>query len=70
MQIRWENGFEIRTAAAGDGTVTIEANREGLVSLANILLTLADEHPGAHVHLDEYNALEDGSCELVIARVE
>ena len=69
MRIWWEDGFEIRAAVRGD-EVTISANREGMVSLANILLDLADGQPGAHVHLDEYNSLEDGSCELIIERVE
>jgi hypothetical protein len=69
MRIWWEDGFEIRAAVRGD-EVTISANREGMVSLANILLDLAEERPGAHVHLDEYNSLEDGSCELIIERVE
>ena len=67
MPIRWEDGFEIRAAIRGD-EVTISANREGMVSLANILLGLAGEEPGAHVHLDECNSLEDGSSELVIER--
>ena len=69
MRIWWEDGFEIR-ATVLDGEVTISANREGMVSLANILLDLAEERPGAHVHLDEYNSLESGSCELVLERVE
>lgn len=68
MRIRWEDGFEIRAAISG-GEVTISANREGLVSLANIMLDLAEEGPGAHVHLDENNSLEEGSCDLVIERL-
>lgn len=68
MQIRWENGFEIRAAVDG-GEVTVSANREGMLSLANILMDLADEKPGTHVHLDEHNSLEEGSCELVVERV-
>ena len=68
MQIRWEEGFEIR-ASVTDGEMTVSANREGLLSLANILLDLADGQPGDHVHLDECNALEDGSCELILERV-
>jgi len=67
MRIRWEDGFEIRTSAS-DGEVTISANREGLLSLANILTDLASEKPGTHVHLDEYNSLEEGSVDLVIVR--
>lgn len=68
MQMRWEGAFEIR-AAARDGEVTISANREGMLSLANILCDLAEGRPGDHVHLDEHNSLEDGSCELVIERI-
>lgn len=67
MQIEWEDGFEISVGIHGD-EVAISANREGMLSLANILLALADERPGCHVHLDEYNALEDGSCGIVLAR--
>lgn len=65
MDISWKDGFKISTAVTG-GEVVISANRDGLVSLANILLTLAKEQPGAHIHLDEENSLEDGSCTLVI----
>ena len=68
MDIRWEDGFEI-SAAAREGEMTISANREGMVSLANILLGLAEGQPGDHVHLDEGNSLEDGSVELIIERV-
>ena len=69
MRITWEDGFELR-ATIRDDEVTISANRAGMVSLANILLTLADETPGAHVHLDEHNSLEDGSCAIVIERAD
>ena len=47
-------------------SAVISANRAGLLSLAGILSALADETPGAHVHLDEYNALEDGSLPLIV----
>lgn len=69
MRVRWEDGFEVRAAIDGD-EVVLSANREGMLSLANILRDLAEEGPGAHIHLDEYNSLEDGSCELIIVRVE
>lgn len=69
MRVRWEDGFEIRTAIDGD-EVVLSANREGMLSLANIFRDLAEENPGAHIHLDECNSLEDGSCELVIVRAE
>lgn len=69
MRIRWEDGFAVK-ASASDGEVAITANREGLLSLANILTDLANEEPGVHVHLDEHNSLEEGSIELVIVRDE
>ena len=69
MSIRWEEGFEIR-ATIHEGEMTISANREGMISLANILLDLAEEDPGTHVHLDEFNSLEDGSCELILERID
>lgn len=69
MRVRWEDGFEIRAAIDGD-EVVLSANREGMLSLANILHDLAGESPGAHIHLDECNSLEDGSSELIIVRVE
>ena len=68
MDINWMEGFEIR-ATTDEGAMRIAANRQGLVSLANILLALAEEDCGAHVHLDEHNSLEDGSSELIIEKV-
>lgn len=67
MQIEWENGFEIRVSIKA-GEALISANQDGLVSLAYIMLALAKENPGAHVHLDESNSLEDGSCALVLEK--
>lgn len=67
MELDWEDGFSISASVDGDAMV-ISANREGLVSLANHLLTLSEEEPGSHIHLDENNSLDDGSCELIIER--
>ena len=67
MEIRWVDGFTIRTEAR-DGGIVIAANREGLLSLASILTDLAETCPGDHVHLDEHNALEDGSAELIVEK--
>ena len=67
MHIRWENGFEISTTVR-EGEIAISANKEGMLSLANILADLAEGQPGDHVHLDTHNSLEDGSVELVIER--
>ena len=69
MNFTWEPGFEIRTRIEDDGDVLISANRAGLISLANHLMALAQEQPGGHFHLDEHNALEEGSVELVVELV-
>ncbi|MCR5648745.1 MAG: hypothetical protein K6F67_04310 [Oscillospiraceae bacterium] len=67
MEIKWEDGFEISVRVTEDGAV-VSANPEGLRSLAGILMSLAEAAPGAHVHLDEHNSLEDGSAGLVLCR--
>ncbi len=65
MEIRWSDGACIMAEICGE-TVTLSANREGLLSLADQLTALAEELPGSHIHYDEYNSLEEGSCELII----
>lgn len=67
MKLTWVDGFSIRVKAE-DGAVLISANREGLLSLAGHLTALADELLPGHIHLDEFNSLEDGSAELIIER--
>lgn len=69
IKYNWENGFEIEIQNI-DGVVKIIANKEGLKSLANHLLNLAqDDVPiGYHLHFDESNSLEDGSSELIIEK--
>lgn len=67
--MEWVDGFQIRVRVEA-GVPVISANREGLLSLAKHLASLAEETPGSHIHLDEYNALEDGSTELIIERTE
>ena len=67
MEIRWEDGFEIDVRVEG-GAVTVSANREGLLSLARQFAALAESAPGTHIHYDEYDALEDGSAELIVER--
>lgn len=69
MDLVWEEGFQI-DVRVGNGTAEIRANREGLVSLANHLKALADEPAGSHIHLDRWNALEDGSAELILERID
>ena len=69
MDVRWDEGFEIRTTML-PGQMTLAANRAGLLSLARILTDLAQGQAGDHVHLDEHSSLEDGSTELVIERID
>lgn len=69
MNIEWMDGFEIIVSSTND-EVVISANKEGLESLANILLELAKGNVGDHIHLDEYNSLTEGSTQLIIERVE
>ena len=69
IQFKWENNFAIEVKKE-DGEIIISANNEGLISLARHLLTLAqNEVPiGTHIHLDEYNSLEEGSADLIIVK--
>ena len=68
--LKWENDAEIKVSTM-DEEVLIEANADGLTSLANHLLNLAQTAAlsGAHIHLDDNNSLEDGSSDLVIAKL-
>lgn len=65
----WERNFEIKTRIENN-CIVILANREGLISLANHLINLAQERipSGYHLHFDEFNSLEEGSKELIIEK--
>ena len=67
--LKWEDDAEIKVSTQ-DGEVLIEANADGLTSLANHLLNLAQTAvpPGTHIHLDD-NSLEDGSSPLIIEKL-
>lgn len=70
LQLCWGDGYMIKVASENN-KVVISANREGLISMVNHLLNLAqvDVSCGTHIHLDEYNALEDGSIDLIIEKI-
>ena len=70
LKIDWENGFIIKTKFE-NGQFNVIANKEGLISLAKQLLTLAQDTvpSGQHFHYDDYNSLEDGSTELIIQKM-
>ncbi len=61
--------FEVKLSIRGidNGTVIISANKEGLLSLAAQLTELAETQPGSHIHYDEFNSLDEGSAEMIIA---
>ena len=68
MNLQWEEGFTI-SVDIDRNTAVIRANREGLLSLAKHLASLAEEAPGSHIHFDEYNSLEEGSADLIVERI-
>ncbi|MFJ3206089.1 hypothetical protein [Streptomyces sp. NPDC086989] len=67
----WEADARIEVRGLG-GEVVIEANAEGLRTLARHLLVLAGEGvpDGSHLHLEDSNGLEDGSLGLVLERCD
>lgn len=69
MRFNWEYGFTIKVEIKNN-IVNITANEAGLVSLANHLLNLAQIGIPSkyHFHLDDSNALEKGSDELIIEK--
>ncbi len=69
MDLHWEEGFQIDVRVE-TGAAVIRANRAGLLSLANHLRALSEAPAGSHIHLDQWNALEDGSAELILERIE
>lgn len=70
IKTTWESNFTIEACIENDAIV-IKANEAGLRSLARHLLTLAQPEvsSGHHMHYDDLNSLEDGSCELIIEKL-
>ena len=66
--LHWQPDSKI-TVHTDHDEVTISANKPGLLSLAHHLTALANGAPGDHIHLDEYNSLEDNSTELIIENI-
>jgi hypothetical protein len=67
LQYKWEEGYLINVIVDEDG-VTLQCNKAGLRSLANHMISLADNAvpETSHIHLDSDNSLEDGSVRLMI----
>ena len=68
MELNWADGFKINVRIE-NGAAVISANKEGLLSLADHLKSLAEEPPGTHIHLDAYNSLEEDSSELILETI-
>jgi hypothetical protein len=70
MKLKWEDGFKIEVKEQSSRSVLIKANKAGLFSLARHLLALSVSSipTGYHLHFDDLNSLEDGSCELIIEK--
>jgi hypothetical protein len=64
----WRNGHVIRVTPDGNGGVHVCANREGLLTLAQHLVTLAlpGVPAGSHIHYDSASGLEDDSVDLIV----
>lgn len=70
LRLVWEPDHVIYAEMRGSALL-LGVNRDGLITLARLLLTLAQPNVplGEHVHLDSSNGLEDGSIELIIERI-
>ena len=78
MVLNWENdGAELRAfkkAVLRNQDYYLKkgiTNTEGLISLANHFLNLAQNSvpTGTHIHFDKFNSLEDDSLELLIEKI-
>lgn len=70
MEIVWKENFSIMVKSEIN-EVVILANKEGLESLAKIISDMAKcTVHGVHIHLDQYNSLNDGSIDLVIEKMD
>lgn len=69
--LKWEEGYSIKIEQEDNETLIL-ANSAGLISLANHLVSLAQNEVaiGTHIHLDEYNSLETDSIGLIIEKAE
>ena len=71
VEFKWQDNYAIKVEITEDREVLISANKEGLISLATLFLTLAQDSipsPFGHFHLTEYDSLEEGSSELIVQK--
>ena len=72
FEFKWQYYYGIKVEITDDKEVIISANKDGLISLATHLLTLAQDSippTDGHFHLTEYDALEEGSSELIVQKM-
>lgn len=76
-ELMWEDNAALKLCQTSESLVTIEGNKEGLISLAKHLLTIAysDEYIFVHHEAEKntdngywYGDLEEGSLELSIVK--
>ena len=71
VPVQWEGNFDVSTSGTADCFI-IKANKDGLISLAIQLLTLAQDNVpiGCHIHYDQFNSLEDDSIDLIVQKAD
>ena len=72
LSLVWEENFILKARiGTKNENAIISGNSEGLISLARHLLLLAQPNvsAGHHYHFDDLNSLEQGSCELIIEKI-
>jgi hypothetical protein len=69
LQLVWVPGYTLRVVADTDG-VLVSGNEQGLRSLAQHLLTLADQAVpvGVHAHMEPGLELDDDSAALTVEK--
>jgi hypothetical protein len=72
LQLSWRAGYVLRATATADREVLVSGNAEGLRSLAQHLLTLADEQvpAGVHAHMEPGLELEEDLVVLVVQKLD
>lgn len=70
LKLNWEGKYKI-DIKYDNGIIIISANEDGLMSLGNHFISLAQHSVpvGCHIHLDAYNNLEPNSIETIIQKI-
>lgn len=71
FRLEYEDEYTIETQIEG-GVIIVKADRGGLVTLARLLLTLAQPSVpvGYYADLDDWSGLQAGSCRLTFVKRE